>query len=135
MAGVSVGVLLVTHGKLGRLLIDTVTDMIGGMPLRVDVLEVRRVQSTEVLTSQGQRMIDRLDGGDGVLILTDVFGATPGNIAMHLNRSPRVRMVAGLNLPMLVRICNYPDRDLAGMTEDALQGGRRGVLMFPVNRH
>ena len=124
----SVGILLVTHGRLGQLLLETVTDMIGSLPLPTDVLEVRRVQDPEVLLRQGARLIERLDQGKGVLILTDAFGSTPSNIATRLGRTPRTRVVAGINLPMLVRIFNYPNLDLAAITQNALEGGQRGVV-------
>ncbi len=125
----SVGILLVTHGKLGHLLIDTITEMIGPLPLASDVLEVRRVQATDVLLRQGERMIERLNSGDGVLMLTDAYGSTPSNIANRLASSPRTEVVAGVNLPMLVRIYNYPQLDLATMTQTAVEGGQRGVVI------
>lgn len=124
----NVGVLLVTHGKLGRLLLDTVEELIGELPLPTDVLEVRRVQSTDILLSQGHRMLDRLDNGGGVLIVTDAFGSTPSNIATALAADSRAQVVAGINLPMLVRIFNYPNCDLAAATQNAIDGGRRGIL-------
>jgi len=127
---VSVGVLLVTHGKLGHLLLETMTDMMGVLPLRTDVLEVRRVQATDVLLLQGRRMIERLDNGVGVLILTDAFGSTPSNIATQLTDQPRVEVVAGVNLPMLVRIFNYPKCDLQVMARNAVEGGQRGVMIY-----
>jgi mannose PTS system EIIA component len=125
----SVGLLLVTHGKMGHYLLDTLHDMIGELPLAADVLEVRRVQDPNVLLRQGARMIDRLDGGKGVLILTDAFGSTPSNIASRLHQQPRTVVVAGINLPMLVRIFNYPQLDLAGLAAAAVVGGRRGVQL------
>ncbi|TAM10159.1 MAG: PTS fructose transporter subunit IIA [Nevskiaceae bacterium] len=124
----TVGVLLVTHGKLGRLLLGTVEDLIGELPLPADVLEVRRVQSTDILLSQGRRMLERLDDGGGVLILTDAFGSTPSNIATALTAGGQAQVVAGVNLPMLVRIFNYPNCDLAEITQTAIDGGRRGIL-------
>jgi mannose PTS system EIIA component len=124
---VSVGVLLVTHGKMGHYLIDTLTDMMGPLPLHADVLEVRRVQDPNVLLRQGSRTITRLDQGQGVLILTDAFGSTPSNIASQLHVDQRTVVVAGVNLPMLVRIFNYPTLDLAGMAAAAVEGGQRGV--------
>lgn len=127
----SVGVLLVTHGKLGHFLLDTMTDMIGPLPLAAEVLEVRRVQATDVLLRQGQRMIERLDAGDGVLLLTDAFGSTPSNIASQLSEVPATAVVAGVNLPMLVKIFNYPRLDLAAMTRAAVEGGQRGVVLCP----
>jgi mannose PTS system EIIA component len=126
----SVGLLLVTHGKMGHYLLDTLHDMIGELPLAADVLEVRRVQDPNVLLRQGGRMIDRLDGGKGVLLLTDAFGSTPSNIAARLHQKGRTVIVAGINLPMLVRIFNYPQLDLAGLATAAVEGGQRGVRLI-----
>lgn len=125
----SVGVLLVTHGKLGRYLLDTMQDTLETLTLLTDVLEVRRVQDPNVLLRQGARAIDRLDAGDGVLILTDAFGSTPSNIASHLHHDGRTMVVAGVNLPMLLRIFNYPSLALPAMAQAALEGGQRGVVI------
>jgi mannose PTS system EIIA component len=123
----SVGVLLVTHGKLGHYLLDCMRDMIGDLPTQADVLEIRRVQAQDMLINQGQKMIERLDAGAGVLILTDAFGSTPSNIANKL-LDGRTRVVAGVNLPMLVRIFNYPALPLAELERAAVEGGQRGIL-------
>ena len=125
----SVGVLLVTHGKLGHYLLGTMADMIGPLPLQADVLEVRRVQDPNVLLRQGGRTIERLDRGQGVLILTDAFGSTPSNIASQLHVEGRTVTVAGVNLPMLVRIFNYPSLDLPALAAAAVEGGQRGVCI------
>jgi PTS system mannose-specific IIA component len=125
----SVGILLVTHGKLGKYLLDTMTDTMETLPLKTDTLEVRRVQDPKVLLRQGGRSIDRLDAGQGVLILTDAFGSTPSNIASQLNQEGRTLVVAGVNLPMLLRIFNYPALDLKAMAQAAVEGGQRGVVV------
>jgi PTS system mannose-specific IIA component len=127
----SVGLLLVTHGKLGHHLLDTLNEMMGELPLAADVLEVRRVSAHEVLISQGRKMLERLDSGDGVLVLTDAFGSTPSNIANKLRHNGSIAVVAGVNLPMLVRIFNYPNLDLAAMTRSAVEGGSRGIIVCP----
>ncbi|MGH8504573.1 MAG: PTS sugar transporter subunit IIA [Stenotrophobium sp.] len=126
-----VGLLLVTHGKLGRHMLDTMTEMMGALPLATDVLEVRRVQSPEAMLSQGGKTLERLDSGAGVLILTDAFGSTPSNIANRLNSGEHTRVVAGINLPMLVRIVNYPQLSLAEMALTAVEGGQRGIVNCP----
>lgn len=131
----SIGLLVVTHGKLGHLLLETMRDMLGELPLAADVLEVRRVQAHEVLISQGQKMIERLDSGAGVLLLTDVFGSTPSNIANKLCHGERCRVIAGVNLPMLVRIFNYPQLPLAEMARNAVEGGQRGIIACPPSAH
>ena len=125
----SVGVLLVTHGKLGHYLLGTMADMIGPLPLQADVLEVRKVQDPNVLQRQGSRTIERLDQGQGVLILTDAFGSTPSNIASRLHIAGRTITVAGVNLPMLVRIFNYPRLGLDELARTAVEGGQRGVVI------
>lgn len=127
----TVGLLLVTHGKLGHYLLETMQEMIGPLPLAAEALEVRRVQTTDVLLLQGRRMIERLDSGTGVLLLTDAYGATPGNIACCLAQGPDTALVAGLNLPMLVKILNYPQLDLAALCVAAVEGGQRGVISCP----
>ena len=128
----SVGLLLVTHGKLGHLMIETMTDMLGELPLKTDVLEVRRVQATDVLLRQGLRMIERLDEGQGVLVLADVYGSTPANIADKLAaNAPRTLVVGGVNLPMLVRVFNYPTLSLDAMAQTAVEGGQKGIMLCP----
>lgn len=127
----TVGLLLITHGKLGLHLLETMQEMIGPLPLDADVLEVRRVLATDVLLLQGRRMIERLDSGAGVLLLTDAYGSTPGNVASRLSETPNTELVAGINLPMLVKIFNYPQLDLATMSRAAVEGGQRGVVQCP----
>lgn len=127
----SVGVLLVTHGKLGHFLLECMRDMIGPLPLAADVLEVRRVQSHEVLINQGTKMIERLDSGDGVLMMTDAFGSTPSNIANKLSAVHGSPVVSGVNLPMLVRVFNYPRAGLDEIARLAVEGGQRGIILCP----
>lgn len=127
-----VGILLVTHGKLGRNLLDTMADMMGGtLPLDIDALEVRRVQTPEAMIAQGSKMMERLDSGHGVLILTDAFGSTPSNVANRLTGASSTIVIAGVNLPMLVRIFNYPGLNLADMAKNAIEGGQRGIVQCP----
>lgn len=127
----SVGLLLVTHGKLGHFLLECMRDMIGELPLAADVLEVRRVQAHEVLITQGTKMIERLDKGCGVLIVTDAFGSTPSNIANKLAALHDLPVVSGVNLPMLVRAFNYPRATVDEMAKIAIEGGQRGIILCP----
>lgn len=127
----SVGILLVTHGKLGQHLLETMHNMIGDLPLASDVLEVIRVQVHSGLLSQGGKLIDKLDSGSGVLILTDAFGSTPSNIANKLSIDNRTCVVAGVNLPMLIRVFNYPKLALPDLARAAVEGGQRGIIACP----
>lgn len=125
----AVGVLLVTHGRLGRHLMDTVTEMIGEPPLAIDVVDIQRGQDPDSCVTEALQKAGQLDSGDGVLMLTDAFGSTPSNVATRAAAaSEQYCIVAGLNLPMLVRIFNYPKLGLADMVENAVQGGRQGIV-------
>lgn len=125
----SVGVLLVSHGRFSQILLDTVQDVLGGgLPLRTAILEIRRVRDPEPLVRQGEKLIDRLNDGDGVLVLTDAFGSTPSNIANRVAARTPSRVVAGLNLPMLIKVFNYSHLPLADLARAAVDGGRRGVM-------
>ncbi len=126
----AVAVILITHGRMSQNLVETVTEMLGGhLSLTTHVLEVRTVQDPDVLVKQGQRLVDKLDCGDGVLLLTDAFGSTPSNIANKVAAQRQCRVVAGLNLPMLIRIYNYSTLKLDALAHAAVEGGQRGVLL------
>lgn len=125
----SVSVLLITHAKLGHDLLGTVTEVMGAPPLATDVMAVRRVLDIDALVRQGERLLERLDSGDGVLILTDAFGSTPSNIANRIAQGQNARVVAGVNLPMLVSVYNYPTLDLAAQAQNAVNNGRAGIVL------
>jgi PTS system ascorbate-specific IIA component len=123
-----VGVLIVAHDQLGRVLLDTAIGTIGHCPLPVEILSVTRDMDPDVLIARAKEMTQRLDSGRGVLVLTDMYGSTPGNVACRLQDTENVQVVAGVNLPMLFRVFNYPDLDLSGLVEKAVTGGAAGVL-------
>ena len=102
-------------------------------PLATRVLDVSFECDPDKIADTAENMVKELDSGDGVLVLTDVCGATPSNIATRLVRDNHVMVVAGLNLPMLMRILNYPDLGLEEMAERAMDGGRQGVMLLPGN--
>ncbi len=126
----SVGLLLITHNRIGAELLETVTSVLGRCPLKVACLSVYAGDDPDALRHQAQELAARVDGGDGVLVLTDLFGSTPANVAASLRQLPGVplRVLAGVNLPMLVRIMNYSGLELDAVADKALSGGRDGVL-------
>lgn len=125
----SVAILLITHDGLGRPLIAVAERMLGGLPLPVAALDVPFDADPEAMLVAASGAMRRIDQGDGVLILSDLYGATPANIARRAAflGSP-VRRVAGLSLPMLLRALNYPDLDLDAMAKAAVAGARLGVI-------
>lgn len=122
-----IGVLLVTHGRLGQHLVDTVAGMLDGLSLDTRVIEVHRQDDPDERAECARAAARRLDHGDGVIVLTDAFGSTPSNIANRL-AAEGYRIVAGVNLPMLVRIYNYPALPLDQMVASAVEAGRHGIM-------
>ena len=126
----SVGILIVCHGHIGTAIVDSVRSIIGTLPLEVRILDIPTDMPRERLVEEGTRAVEELDQGDGVLVLTDLYGSTPANVACLQNRE-NVTVVAGLNLPMLLRVMNYPDLDLPALVGKAISGGRDGILICP----
>jgi PTS system ascorbate-specific IIA component len=125
----SIGVLIITHSAIGPALLETASKMLGRCPLVIETLSVTNGGDVELMREQAHGMVRELDQGDGVLVLTDMYGSTPSNIAAGLQKDGKINVVAGINLPMLVRVLNYPVLDLATLAEKALSGGRDGILL------
>jgi PTS system ascorbate-specific IIA component len=124
----SVGLLLITHAGIGESLLEAAAGTFGDCPLEIRTLSVARGGDRDRLIEEATDLVAQLDQGQGVLILTDVYGATPSNIASRIRSPHPWRAVAGLNLPMLIRVLNYCGLDLATLAEKALSGGRDGIL-------
>lgn len=124
----AVGLLIVTHDQIGETLLYTARRMLGGLPMPTRSLPVQADVSPEALSAQGLSLIEELDDGDGVVVLTDMYGSTPSNVAYGLMREGRVHVIAGINLPMLIRTLNYATLDLEALTEKALSGGKEGIF-------
>src|SRR5918999_1406903 len=105
----SVGLLIISHEEIGRALIQTVIQTLGNSPLPVEILSVPKECYPEALAEHARKAAALLDHGAGVLVLTDMYGATPSNIATRLINGARIRIVTGLNLPMLMRVLNIPN--------------------------
>ena len=116
------GILLVTHNGLGDSLIDCVGHVLGKAPAELMVLSFRAQDDAQRKEAEGRAVIEHLDDGSGVLILADMFGATPCNVAMRLCELPNVKGVAGLNLPMLLRALTNRDKPLAELAQIAQEG-------------
>jgi len=123
----SVGMLLITHGQVGRALVDTAASTLGFCPLDTAVLSIAPDSNPDLVVEKARYLAQQLDDGDGVLVLTDIYGSTPANIACRLLEAHRVAVVAGVNLPMLIRLFNYPRLSLEELAHKAVSGGRDGI--------
>lgn len=125
-----IGILIIAHGSLGESLIHCASHVMGKRPDALKHLGVGTHDDPVQLLPQAQQLIKELDQGDGVLILSDIYGATPCNLVNRLVVAGRVEGVAGVNLPMLVRTLTYRKGDLRTLVGKALSGGREGVIHF-----
>ncbi len=123
------GLLIITHDGIGPALLGTARLMLEDCPLPVKLLNASAESDPEELLISTTELVDELENGDGVLIMTDLAGSTPSNIASQIAGSRKtVRIVSGINLSMLIRVLNYPECTLEELTEKALTGGRDGII-------
>jgi mannose PTS system EIIA component len=128
-----IGVLIVAHGTLGESLSAAVTHVLGSRPPQFANLPVTATDDPSRLLPKARALVESLDSGDGVLIFSDIYGATPCNLAAKLLVAGRFEAVAGVNLPMLVRAFTYRDKGMETMIKKAISGGCDGVLHIDVD--
>ena len=123
-----IGILIISHGDLGNSLINCANHVMGRRPEHLVHLGVTIQDDPDVITLNALELLKQLDCGDGVLVLSDICGATPCNIATELVNPGRVECLSGVNLSMLIRALTYRDKPLESLVEKALSGGREGVM-------
>jgi PTS system ascorbate-specific IIA component len=126
-----IGILIIAHGTLGESLVHCASHVLNKRPARLRQLGVTAQDDPLLLLPQARALVKELDSGSGVLILSDMYGGSPSNIAAKLLVPGRVEGVAGVNLPMLIRALTYRDRPLATLVTKAVSGGCEGVLRIP----
>lgn len=123
-----IGILLITHGTVGEALIQSVSHVLNKRPEYLAYVGVAPQEDSSDILPAAQAALLQVDQGEGALILTDVWGATPSNVAVKLLEPGRVAGVAGVNMPMLLRALTYRERDLETLITRAVAGGRDGVM-------
>jgi PTS system mannose-specific IIA component len=127
-----IGILILTHGTLGESLIHCASHVLNKRPLRLKQLGVTAQDDPALLLPQARALAKELDDGAGVLILSDMYGGTPSNLASKLVAPGTIEAVAGVSLPMLIRVLTYRDRDLQTIVTKAISGGCEGVIRVPM---
>ncbi len=126
----TVGILLVTHPGIGSALVEVATRLLRQLPLKTEAFELGFDDDPDTALPLASAALRRVDGGDGVLILTDLYGASPSNLASKLARlGTPARRVASLNLPMLLRVMNYAELPLDELPAVAAAGARNGAIV------
>jgi PTS system mannose-specific IIA component len=122
-----IGLLVVTHGQLANELVKAVTTVVG----EIEALEAVSIGWDDD-PSEASRRIDeairRVDRGQGVLLLTDMFGGTPTNLALSLHDAGSIEIVTGVNLPMMIKFSNLrQDLDLHAAASQVADDGRAAI--------
>jgi len=123
-----IGLLLITHDTLGEALIQCACHVMNKRPEQLLQLGVAASDDPNDLIPLAQQMLKIVDKGEGVLVMTDIYGASPSNLAAKLLQPGKIEGLAGVNLPMLLRAINYRDKGMETLLSRATGGGRDGVL-------
>lgn len=123
-----VGLLVITHNNVGGALFDAAISVLGSCPLPYEVLPVSQNCDPEERFQKAQKYLEKLNQADGVLVITDMYGSTPSNIATKL-AADNITIITGVNLPMLVRVMNYPKLSLDKLANKAVSAGQTGVII------
>ena len=119
-----IGLFLITHGTYGESLIQCACHVLNKRPPQIAQLGVAAQDDPLDALPLARQLLDLVDGGEGALVMTDIFGATPANVALKLLEPVRIEGVAGVNLPMLLRALTYRDKCIATLVAKAVSGGR-----------
>ena len=123
-----IGILLITHGTFGESLIQNICHVLNKRPPLIGQLGVAAQDDPLDILPMAKLLLKEVDEGDGVLILTDILGATPANLALKLLDPGRIECVAGASLPMLLRALTYRKNGMETLLQKAVSGGRDGVI-------
>jgi PTS system mannose-specific IIA component len=122
-----IGLVLVTHGRLAEEFRHAVEHVVGAQ----QSLETVSIGADDDMEERRREIVDavaRADGGTGVIILTDMFGGTPSNLAISVMETGRVEVIAGMNLPMLIKLTSVrAGDDMAAALEGAQMAGRKYI--------
>ncbi len=122
-----IGVVVVTHGQLATELLHAAEAIVGDLP-RFTAVSIGWHDDTRDAREEIERAVARVQQGDGVLILTDMFGGTPSNLALTLLEPNVVEVITGVNLPMLIKLAGGTERaDLLSVSREMREHGRHAI--------
>ena len=124
----TIALITITHNRIGEQLAETAEEILGSPPFAVRHFVVRPDDDPARIEADVADSVRSIDSGDGVLILADLYGSTPCNIARRVAPAHHVRVLSGVNLPMMLRVYSYARLDLDTMARKAAEGARIGVI-------
>ncbi len=123
-----VGVILVTHGQFGKHLLEAAQTILGPQEQCAHIAVEGSIDMAALLADL-KNTVKRMDSGEGVIILTDMFGGTPSNISLSLLQPGKVDVLTGVNLPMLLRILGMRDQELSLLAQNAKSAAIQGIVL------
>jgi len=129
----TVNILLITHDEVGKSLLVAAINTLGFCPLTAELLPIPLDSDPIKKVDEARQKVKALNDGEGVLLLTDIYGSTPSNIACALLDEDNVRVISGINLPMLIRVLNYPTLSMDELILKAVSGGKEGIMVCDRN--
>lgn len=122
-----IGLVLVTHGELAREFRHALEHVVGAQT-RLQTIAIGPEDDMDNRRSDVLAAVKKVDAGDGVIILTDMFGGTPSNLAISIMETGRIEVIAGVNLPMLIKLASIrQDADLSSAVTQAQEAGRKYI--------
>jgi PTS system mannose-specific IIA component len=124
-----IGLLIISHCEVGKEFLNAAELIVGSLE-SADAISVTQLTESKEMLTEISRKIKALDSGQGVLILTDMFGGTPSNLSLSFLKEEMVEVLTGVNLPMVIAVAQDRDRlTLKELGEKAEQAGRRSIAL------
>jgi len=126
-----IGIVIVTHGQLGEALIGAAEFIIGRRPAAIESISIDLSQNAEKLRAKIAQGMKKVEGQEGVLILTDMFGGTPSNLSYSFLEEGRIEVLSGVNLPILIQAVNLRDKkiELGRLAADLEVFGKKSISL------
>lgn len=122
-----IGIIIATHGNLGQEMVRAV-EMISGPQPRMVGVAVEQKDDMPTAAKTVEKAFEKVDEGEGVIIFTDLLGGTPSNVCLTFLNRPRVEVISGVNLPMLLKAVGLRGtKPLKEVVEAAFKAGRGGI--------
>lgn len=130
------GILIVAHTPLAGAMLGFVEHTYGELPVRVAAVDIPPYEDIRISEERVLAAANQVKGETGILVMADLIGATPGNVASRLAKPGvldcKVLVLAGINLPMLMRAISYRGDELESVAQKAMQGGQNGIIRLGV---
>jgi|TARA_B110000971_G_scaffold124329_1_gene127258 mannose/fructose-specific phosphotransferase system component IIA len=122
-----IGILLVTHGEIGKSLIDCAAHILDNQPVSVESLSINSNNDLHKYSDIIAKKIKNLESGHGVLIMTDIYGATPCNLLSKFIEEDKVEVVTGINLPMLIKAISDRKDNINTLIHDSIKCAKKNI--------